>query len=105
MGGNLPNAEEAQDVVDAVGGKVFCHFAETLLPPLVIILFHYIPIVCGDPPVLSVSGECIGRCTGLSVHIEIIRLNPGFHTIAADSDGDISFKDNALFACIIAGIQ
>ena len=105
MGWNLPNAEEAQDVVNAVGGKVFCHFAETFLPPLVVVLLHYIPIVCGETPVLSVGRECIGRCTGLSVHIEIVGLNPGFHTIAADAYGNISFKDNTFFACIIAGIQ
>lgn len=29
----LPNAEEAEDVVYAVGIEVFCHFVETFHPP------------------------------------------------------------------------
>ena len=52
---DFPDTEEAQDMVDAISGKVFCHLAETLLPPQIIVLFHHVPIVSWEAPVLSVG--------------------------------------------------
>ena len=52
---NFPDAEESEDVVDTVGGEVFGHLAETLLPPQVVVLFHHIPVVGRESPVLSVG--------------------------------------------------
>ena len=44
----LPNAEEAEDVVDAVGIEVFCHFVETFHPPGITVFFHDIPVIGGE---------------------------------------------------------
>ena len=77
-------------MVDAVSVEILGHLLETFHPPFIAILFHYVPIVGGETPVLPVDRKIIGWGTGLSVEIEIIGLCPGFHTVAADADRDIS---------------
>ena len=71
---------------------------ETLHPPAVAILFHDVPVVRGESPVLSVHGEIIGRGTCLPVEIEVIRFGPCFHTVTADADRDIPFEYDTVFA-------
>ena len=102
---DFPDTEETKNMVYAVSCEILCHFAETLLPPLVVVLFHYLPIIGGKAPVLSVHGECVGWCACLTVHVEIIRLNPCLHAVAADADRDITFKDNTFFAGIVSCIK
>ena len=101
--GNFPNAEEAEHVVDAVGVEVFCHFAEAFHPPGAAVGYHFIPVVGGEAPVLTVGGEGIGRCTRLAVEVEVAGFHPCFHTVATDADGDIAFEDNAFLARIFVG--
>ncbi len=43
--GNLPDAEEAEDVVYAVGVEVFGHFAEAGFPPGETVFSHLLPVV------------------------------------------------------------
>ena len=87
-------------MVNAVGIEVFRHFAEAFHPPRIAVLFHDIPVVGGEPPVLSVYGEIIGRCAGLSVQVEIVGLCPCFYTVAADADGYVTFQHNTIGACM-----
>lgn len=60
---DFPDAEEAEDVVDAEGVEVLSHLRQALTPPSIIIFSHLVPIVCRESPVLSVFRELIGRCT------------------------------------------
>lgn len=102
---NLPDTEETKDMVDAVGREVFCHLAETSLPPMVLVFLHHLPVVGGHSPILSVGGKSIGRSSCLPVHIEIIRLYPCLHAVAADTYRDITFHDDSLAASVGAGIK
>ena len=97
---NFPDSEETEDMVNAVGIEVFRHFAETLHPPRIAVLFHDIPVVGGETPVLSVYGEIIGRCAGLSVQVEIVGFCPCFYAVAADADGDVTFQHNTIGTCM-----
>ena len=101
MAWNFPNAEESKDMVDAISCEIFCHLRETTLPPLVAILFHHLPIVGGEAPVLTIGREGIRWCTCLSVHVEIVWLNPGFYRVARDTDGDVTFEHNTFASCIV----
>ena len=98
MVGNLPNAEEAQNVVDAVGREILGHLGEAAAPPAVVVLFHDLPVVGGESPVLSVDREIVGGSAGLSVEMEIMRFYPCFHAGAADADGDVPFQQDAFLA-------
>ena len=102
---NFPDAEESEDVVDAVGGEVFGHLAEAFLPPQVVVLFHHVPIVGRESPVLSVGREGIGWCARLSVHVEVIRFNPGFHAVSADTDRNVPLEDDTLLTGVVTGFQ
>ena len=82
-------------MVDAVSCKVFCHLGETAAPPAVIVFFHYFPIIGWESPVLSVDRERIGRSTCLTVEVEIMGFYPGFYAGTADTDGDVTFQQNA----------
>ena len=93
---DFPDAEEAQNVVDAVGVEVFGHFAETLHPPGIAVLLHHVPVVGGEAPVLSVGREVVGRGTCLSVQVEVMGLLPGFDTVAADADGDVALEHHSV---------
>ena len=72
------------------------HFPETFHPPAVIILFHHLPVVSGEAPVLPVYREVIGGAPALSVQVEVVRLCPCFHTVAADADGISPFSTTPL---------
>ena len=90
-------------MVYAVGIEVFCHFVETLHPPGIAVFLHDIPVVGGKAPVLPVHGEIIGRCAGLAVQVEVVGFLPGFHTVAADADGDVAFQHYAVGARMLRG--
>ena len=102
---NLPNAEESQHMVYTVGIEVLGHLTEATNPPLIAISSHRIPIVSRESPVLSVHTERIGRCTSLSIHIEIMGFYPCFHTVAADTDRNIPLDDHTLLAGITSGFE
>ena len=88
--GNLPDAEEAQNMIYAIGVKVLGHLAETAYPPRAAVFQHLVPIVGGEAPVLSVGRERIGWGTSLTVQVEILWFYPSLHTITADADGDVT---------------
>ena len=94
--GNLPDTEEAEYVVDAIGIKIFSHLAEAAYPPAAAVFEHCIPVVGGEAPVLSVYGEIIGRRTSLTVQVEVLRLHPSLHTVTADADGDVTLQDHTV---------
>ena len=100
---DLPDTEEAKDMVDAVGVEVFGHLAETTYPPAATVGKHRIPVVGGEAPVLAVGGEGIRRCTSLSVQVEVLRLYPSLDTIAADADGNVAFQDDLVLTGIGMG--
>ena len=100
VGGDFPNAEETENVVDAVGREVLRHVGETTLPPQIAILAHGLPVVGGEAPVLPIGREGIGWRTGLSVQIEIERFYPCFHRVARNADGDVALQDDAVLAGI-----
>ena len=52
---NLPDAEEAQDMVDAVGIEIARHHLQAALPPSVAVLGHRLPVVGREAPVLSLG--------------------------------------------------
>ena len=79
-------------MVNAVGIEIFCHFAEALLPPFVVVFFHYPPVVGGKAPVLSVGREVIGWGACLSVQVEVFGFHPCLHPIPADADGNIPLE-------------
>ena len=101
--GNLPDAEEAQHVVDAVGIEILGHLTESAHPPLTAVGEHHIPVISGESPVLAIGRESIGRSSCLSVQIEVLRLYPGLYAVAADADGDVALQDDALLAGIGMG--
>ena len=53
MGGNFPNAEKSQDVVDAIGREMFGHLDISALPPRITVSGHGLPVVRGKAPILS----------------------------------------------------
>nr|GFD57239.1 hypothetical protein [Tanacetum cinerariifolium] len=66
-GGHFPDAEKAQDVVDAQHVEVARQVAQALLPPGVVVFCHALPIVGREAPVLAGGGEVVGRGAGLLV--------------------------------------
>ena len=100
VGRDLPDAEEAEDVVDAISREVLLHLAEALEPPLEAVLEHGIPVVGGETPVLTVGREWIGWCTCRTIHIEVERLDPSLDRGAADADGDVALEDNIVLTGI-----
>ena len=95
--GDLPDAEEAQHVVDTVGIEILRHLPETAHPPGAAVSQHLVPVVGGETPVLSVGREVIRRRTSLTVQVEVLRLHPSLHTVTADADGDVALQDHPLF--------
>ena len=72
--------------------------AQATLPPLVAVLAHALPVVGGESPVLPLCGKGIGRCTGLAVEVEEACVLAGWHTVAADADGDVALEHHAQLA-------
>ena len=102
--GDLPDAEETQDVVDAEGVEVFGHLAQAALPPGIAVFCHFIPVVGGEAPVLAVFREGVRRCAGLRVHVEELRVAPGVHAGRTDADRKVALEDDALGAGVCANL-
>ena len=92
-------------MVNAIGVEVLGHLAETFHPPCITVLLHHIPIVSRESPVLPVHRKIIGRSTGLSVQIEIVRFFPGFHTVAADADRNVTFQHYTMCTGVLGSCQ
>ena len=102
---DFPDTEESQNVVNAVSREVFCHLGKAFPPPQVVVFLHNFPVVSRESPVLSVCGECIGRCSRLSVHVEIIGFRPCFHTAPADADGNVALENDSPLAGMAGSVQ
>ena len=94
--GNLPNAEEPQHMIDAVGIEELRHILKATHPPCTVVLEHLIPVVSGESPVLSIHAEVVGRCSGLPVEIKVFGLGPYITTVAVYPDGDVALEDDTL---------
>ena len=101
--GNLPDAEEAQDMVYAEGVEVLRHLAHAGFPPGKAVFLHLFPVVGGEAPVLTVFGKGIRRGSGLAVHVEEVRELPGIGTGAAYTDGKVSLKGYTVQMGVVYG--
>ena len=104
MRGNLPDAEEPEDVVDAEGVEVFGHLGHACPPPGVAVACHACPVVSRESPVLPDGRECVGRSPGLRVHVEQVRVEPCVDARAADADGQVALEDDAVVAGVGADL-
>ena len=104
MRGNLPDAEEPEDVVDAEGVEVFGHLGHACPPPGVAVACHTFPVVSRESPVLADGRECVGRGPGLRVHVEQVRVEPCVDARAADADGQVALEDDAVVAGVGADL-
>ena len=93
---DLPDTEEAEDMVDAEGVEVLAHLAQAALPPVVVVLCHLVPVVGGEAPVLTVHAEEIGRCAGAGIEVVELREAGSVHTVAAHSYGQVALQVNSL---------
>ena len=103
MDGYLPDAEEAEYVVDAIGIEIFLHVLKPAYPPLATVLQYLVPVVGGEAPVLAVDGEIIGRCSCLTVEVEILWFLPHVAPMSLHADGYVALEDDVLGACILVG--
>ncbi len=103
-GGNLPDAEEAEDMVYAVGVEIVAHLAQTRLPPGKARLLHLVPVVSGEAPVLAVGAEGIRRCTGLHIKVKEFRRHPGVGAGAAHAYGQVALNSHPMAVGIGDGI-
>ena len=99
--GNLPDAEEAQQMVDTVGIEIVGHLGETLCKPMVALGCHGTPVIGGEAPVLSVARKGIGRGTGLTLQAEKTGMAPCLHTGATDTDGDVALEHHTMAVSIV----
>ena len=95
MYGNLPDAEEAEDMVDAESVEIFGHLRHAGLPPRIAVLRHVLPVVGREAPVLARCGKGVGRCSGLRIHVEKPRMNPCVGARPADADRQVALEDDA----------
>ena len=102
---NVPDAEKAQHMVNAVGIEILSHLLEPSCPPPITILCHSLPIVGGESPVLPVLREIIRWCTRLSIQIEQMRFRPCLHAVARNADGDVTFDDYPVLPCLVPHLQ
>ncbi len=93
---NLPYAEESKHVVDSVGIEILAHFAEAVFPPFETVTAHFLPIICGEAPVLAKHREIIRRCTGLTVHVKQTGIGPSVNAVARDTDGNVALDGDTV---------
>ena len=93
---NLPNAEEAQDMVDAVGAEIAGHHLQAALPPSITVLGHRFPVVGWEAPVLTLGGEVVGRGTNLHVKVKQVGMRFHIHSRWIHTNGDVAFQKQAL---------
>ena len=97
---NLPDAEEAQHMINTIGIKELRHLTEAANPPLAAVLQHLIPIVGGEAPVLTIGREGIGWSSCLSIQIEVFGFYPSLNAVTRDTNGDIALQDNLVLTGI-----
>ena len=100
---DLPDTEETEYMVNAVGIEVFRHFSKTRLPPCETVTAHFLPVVSRQPPVLAEDREVIRWCSRLTVEVEQPWIKPCVDTCARDSDRDIAFKCYSLAVGVVLG--
>ena len=100
---NFPDAEEAQHMIDTVGIEELRHLTEATYPPLATVLQHLVPVIGWEAPVLTIGREWIGRCTSLTVEVEVLWFYPSLYTVARDTNGDITLQDDTMVAGIFMG--
>ena len=96
--GNLPDAEEAQYVVDADGVEVLLHPLDAFLEPIYDVC---LPVIGREAPVLSVLREVIRRRARRTVETEEIRMDGRLDAVTIDSDGHIALQDHPVLAGIV----
>ena len=118
--GDLPDAEEAQYVVDADGVEILLHPLDAFPKPsgkwkvesgrrilccrqtsFLFPLSSFLPFVSGEAPVLSVLREVIWRRACRTVETEEIRMDGRLDAVTIDSDGHISLQDHSVLAGIV----
>ena len=104
IGRYLPDAEETEDVVDAVDVEILPHFAQPRPPPAVAVARHRLPVVGREAPVLPRCGKGVGRRSGLPVEMEEVRILPYVGARRTDADRNIAFEDDAPLPCVTAGV-
>src|SRR5687768_6492020 len=77
IGGNAPDAEKTQYMINAEGIEIIAHLFEPPAPPDKTILLHALPVVGGETPVLSFHCKIVRGCARLPVHIVQFRCRPG----------------------------
>ena len=97
---HLPDAEEAEYMVDAVGVEVVLHLREAAAPPVVTVLSHLVPVIGREAPVLTADTEVIGRCTRRGVEVEQVGLNGCVHRVGTDADRYIALHRHAYRVCV-----
>ncbi len=97
----LPDTEESQHVVYAVGIEILVHVLEASHPPLAAVLEHGIPVICREAPVLSVDREVIWRCSRLVAAVEVLRFLPHITAVGMHADRYVALQNDALTACIL----
>ena len=99
VGRYLPDAEEAQHVVDAQRVEVLLHVAQSLTEQVVHLLVF--PVIGREAPVLSVHREGIGGRSCLHVEMEELRTGRGFCTLTVHANGQVTLQDDAFLAGIV----
>ena len=93
--GNLPYPEEAEYVVDAERVEVLRHLVQPALPPGIAVFRHFLPVVGGEAPVLSVAAEIVGRGAGRGVEVEQLGVPVCLGAVGAHSDREVSLERDA----------
>ena len=101
--GYLPDAEEAKNMVYAVGVEVVGHTGEAAVPPLAAVVEHSLPVVGGEAPVLPIYGKIIGWSTRLTVETEVAGLHPHIAALAVNADRYVALEDDATTARMVVG--
>ena len=95
FGRNGPDAEEAENVVDAVSVEILLHVLESSFPPFTSVADHPLPVVRWESPVLTVFRERVWRGARLRIEVEIFGFVPHIAAVAVDADGDVAFQNYA----------
>ena len=93
---NLPDSEKSENMVDPEGVEIFGHLLQAGLPPGIVILGHFLPIVGREAPVLTFLAEVIRRCACGGVQIEQFRMPVGIGAVSTHTDREVSLEGNAL---------
>ena len=100
---HLPDAEEAEDMVDAEGVEVAGLTLEALAPPAeVAFLLHTLPVVRGEAPVLPVGSEVIGRGACGLLGVEEMRCHPDVYAVGRYADGEVTLEEDTSLLSIAA---